>query len=307
MYSKVFNDTVLDYTLAMIVIEARNLTKRFGDFEVLHSLSFSIEEGSITAIVGPNGAGKSTLLRIISGLLNRTSGKILVMGEDPWKSEYLPRKLSVILDKSFLPPFLTVEDIIKETVSEFNSSYSDAISLMDELNLSHFIKNKVKDLSTGTRQKLQIIFSLIKNPEIIIADEPTANLDIASRFEVYNIFLKLRKKINTTILISSHIASELIAISTHLLGINNGILRYNGEVSKMIRKDLLEEFYIVVDNVERAVSVLRSFTIEVSGNQLKVRGNLMEIVSQLMNEGIRIFYIRNSLLDKSIQGEIGWG
>lgn len=112
---------------------------------------------------------------------------------------------------------------------------------------------------------------------------------------------------NTTILISSHIAPELIAISTHLLGINNGILRYNGEVSKMIRKDLLEEFYIVVDNVERAVSVLRSFTIEVSGNQLKVRGNLMEIVSELIKEGIRIFYIRNSLLDKSVQGEIGWG
>ncbi|AWR95766.1 ABC transporter ATP-binding protein [Acidianus brierleyi] len=291
----------------MIVIEARNLTKRFGDFEALHGLSFSIEEGSITAIVGPNGAGKSTLLRIISGLINRTSGKILVMGEDPWKSEYLPRKLSVILDKPFLPPFLTIEDIIKETVLEFNSSFSDAISLMDELNLSYFIKNKVKDLSTGTRQKVQIIFSLIKNPEIIVADEPTANLDIVSRFEVYNIFLKLRKKMNTTILISSHIAPELIAISTHLLGINNGILRYNGEVSKMIRKDLLEEFYIVVDNVERAVSVLRSFTIEVSGNQLKVRGNLMEIVSELIKEGIRIFYIRNSLLDKSVQGEIGWG
>ncbi len=291
----------------MTIIEARHLTKRFGDFEALHSLSFSVEEGSITAIVGPNGAGKSTLLRIISGLINRTSGKILVLGEDPWKSQYLPRKLSVILDKPFLPPYLTVEDIIKEAASEFNSSYSDAISLMDELNLSYFIKNKVKDLSTGTRQKVQIIFSLIKNPEIIIADEPTANLDIASRFEVYNIFLKLKEKTHTTILISSHIASELIAISTHLLGINNGILRYNGEVSKMVRKDLLEEFYIVVDNVQKAISVLRSFTIEVSGNQLKVRGNLIELVSKLINEGIRIFYIRNSLLDKSVQGEVGWG
>ncbi len=290
----------------MIVIEAINLTKRFGDFEALHSLSFTIEEGSIIAIVGPNGAGKSTLLKIISGLINKTSGKILVMGEDPWKSKYLPRRLSVILDKSFLPSFLTVEDIVKETVSEFNSSYSDAISMMDELDLSYFIKNKVKDLSTGTRQKLQIVFSLIKNPDIIVADEPTANLDIASRFEVYNIFLKLRKKFNVTILISSHIASELISISTHILGINNGIVRYNGEVSKMIRKDLLEEFYVVVDNVDMALSALKSFKVEVYGNQLKVRGNLVKIVSALTKYGVRIFYIRNSLLDKSVQGEIGW-
>jgi hypothetical protein len=88
--------------------------------------------------------------------------------------------------------------------------------------------------------------------------------------------------------------------------INNGVLRYVGEISKMIRKDLLEEFYITVDNVQRAVSLLKSYTVEVYGNQLKVRGNLVNIVSELVNNGVRIFYIRNSILDKSVQGEVGW-
>ena len=290
----------------MSVIKANNLTKRFGDFEALHGLSFSIEEGSITAVVGPNGAGKSTLLKIISGLIKRTSGEIEVLGEDPWKSQKLPRMLSVILDKPYLPQFLTVEEVIKEATSEFDADYSYALSLVEELNLTNFLKSKIKDLSTGTKQKVQIVFSLIKNPKIIVADEPTANLDVASRFEVYNIFLKLREKMHTTILISSHIASELIAISTHILGINNGVLRYVGEISKMIRKDLLEEFYITVDNVQRAVSLLKSYTVEVYGNQLKVRGNLVNIVSELVNNGVRIFYIRNSILDKSVQGEVGW-
>ncbi|AEE94657.1 ABC transporter related protein [Acidianus hospitalis W1] len=290
----------------MSVIKANNLTKRFGDFEALHGLSFSIEEGSITAVVGPNGAGKSTLLKIISGLIKRTSGEIKVLGEDPWKSQKLPRMLSVILDKPYLPQFLTVEEVIKEATSEFDADYSYALSLVEELNLTNFLKSKIKDLSTGTKQKVQIVFSLIKNPKIIVADEPTANLDVASRFEVYNIFLKLREKMHTTILISSHIASELIAISTHILGINNGVLRYVGEISKMIRKDLLEEFYITVDNVQRAVSLLKSYTVEVYGNQLKVRGNLVNIVSELVNNGVRIFYIRNSILDKSVQGEVGW-
>lgn len=290
----------------MMIIEAFNLTKRYGDFEALHSLTFEVEEKSITAVVGPNGAGKTTLLKIIAGLLNKTSGDLWVLGEDPWTSQTLPRKISVILDKSFLPPFLTVEDIIKEVLNEFRSSMSDALDLLETFNLSSFLKNKVKDLSTGTRQKLQIIFSLLKNPEIIIADEPTANLDIASRFEVYNIFLKLREKRGMTILISSHLASELLTISTHLLGLNNGILKYNGRVSKLIKKDMLEEFYVVVDNVERALESLKPYTVEVVGNQLKVRGNPIEIVSSLTKNGVRIFYLRNSILDKSVLGEIGW-
>lgn len=302
---KIFNNS-RPKSLLMIV-EASKLTKRYGDFEVLHSLTFEVEEKSITAVVGPNGAGKSTLLKIISGLLNRTSGTLFVLDEDPWRSETLPRKISVILDKPFLPPFLTVENIIKETLSEFHTSFTDALDLLDMLNLSSFLKNKIKDLSTGTRQKLQIVFSLLKDPEIIIADEPTANLDIASRFEVYNTFLKLREKKGVTILISSHLASELLTISTHLLGINNGILRYNGKVSKLIKKDLLEEFYIVVDNVERASESLKSYTLEVIGNEIKVKGNLVEIVSSLTRSGVKIFYIRNSILDKSVLGEIGWG
>ncbi|BDC18792.1 ABC transporter ATP-binding protein [Acidianus sp. HS-5] len=291
----------------MSIIEVYNLAKRYGDFEALHGLTFSIEEGSITALVGPNGAGKSTLIKIISGLVNRTSGELRVLGEDPWGSQSLPRKISVILDKPFLPSFLTVEEVIQEASSEFGTDYSYALSLMEELNLTNFLKNKIKDLSTGTRQKVQIVFSLLKRPKIIVADEPTANLDVASRFEVYNIFLKLREREHVTVLISSHIASELIAISTHLLGINNGVLRYVGEISKMLRNDLLEEFYITVDNVKKAISALSSYTVEVYGNQIKVRGNLVEIVSELTKQGVKIFYIRNSMLDKSVQGEVGWG
>nr|WP_236749052.1 ABC transporter ATP-binding protein [Acidianus manzaensis] len=290
-----------------MVIEADRLTKRYGDFEALHSLSFKIEKRSITAIVGPNGAGKSTLLKIIAGLINRTSGHLTVLGEDPWKSQDLPKELSVILDRPYLPLYLTVEDVIREVISEFNTSYSDVINILDILNLSIFLKNKVKELSTGTRQKLQIAFSLLKNPEIIVADEPTATLDVASRFEVYNTLLRLREKQGVTVLISSHIASELLTISTHLLAINNGIIRYNNEISKLIRKDLLEEFYIVVDNIGKALDCLKSFKTEVLGNQIKVRGDIRKIVSILTENNVKIFYLRNSILDKSILGEIGWG
>lgn len=109
-----------------------------------------------------------------------------------------------------------------------------------------------------------------------------------------------------TVLISSHIPSELLAFSTHVLAINNGILKFFGKVNNLLRNDFLEEFYITVDNVNRAIEALKRFKIEVIGNQIKVRGNLSEIINDLINVGVRIFYVRNSIIDKSIQGEIGW-
>lgn len=239
-------------------------------------------------------------------MINKTYGHISVLGEDPWKPISLPRRLSIILDRPFLPTLITVEDVVREAASEFRVNLKDVVNLMDELNLSLFFKNKVKDLSTGTKQKLQIVFSLLKNPELIVADEPTANLDVASRFEVYNIFIRLKEKMGVTVLISSHIASEVISISTHVMGINNGIVKYSGEVSRLIRKDMLEEFYIVVDNVEVAREALKGYTTEVTGNQIKVRGNMVDVVSRINASGARIFYLRNSLLDKSVQGELGW-
>uniref|UniRef100_D0KQQ5 ABC transporter related protein n=1 Tax=Saccharolobus solfataricus (strain 98/2) TaxID=555311 RepID=D0KQQ5_SACS9 len=288
------------------MIDAINLTKRYGDIEVLHGLTFSIEEKSITLVIGPNGAGKSTLLKIIGGLINRTSGYISVLGEDPWNSNKIPRKVGIILDRPFLPPYLTVIDIVKEVSSEFSYPLSDAKRLLEDFNLVHFMKNKVRELSAGTKQKLQIVFSLIKNPEIIIADEPTANLDITSRYEVYNTFAVLREKMGLTVLISSHIPAEILAFSTHVLAINNGIMKFFGKVDKLLRNNFLEEFYIVVDNIGKALEALKDRRIEVIGNQIRISGNLAEISKILSNAGVRIFYVRNSIIDKSIKGETGW-
>lgn len=290
----------------MSVIDAINLTKRYGDIEVLHGLTFSIEEKSITLVMGPNGAGKSTLFKIIGGLINRTSGYISVLGEDPWNSNKIPRKVGIILDRPFLPPYLTVIDIVKEVSSEFSYPLSDAKRLLEDFNLVHFMKNKVRELSAGTKQKLQILFSLIKNPEIIIADEPTANLDITSRYEVYNTFAVLREKMGLTVLISSHIPAEILAFSTHVLAINNGIMKFFGKVDKLLRNNFLEEFYIVVDNIGKALEALKDRRIEVIGNQIRISGNLAEISKILSNAGVRIFYVRNSIIDKSIKGETGW-
>ncbi|WP_221286818.1 ABC transporter ATP-binding protein [Stygiolobus caldivivus] len=290
----------------MEVVEAENLTKRYGDTEVLHKVSFIIEEKSITALLGPNGAGKSTLLKIVAGLINRSSGKIAVLGEDPWKNEKLPRYVSILLDKPYLPPFMTVWDVLKEAKSEFGVDYRDVEEILHTLNITSFLKTKIKDLSTGTKQKVQVAFSLLKLPKLVIADEPTANLDLSTRFEVYNTFVKLASE-GSAIIIASHLASELISISTHLLGLNNGILRVADRLDRLIKKkDMMEEFYIVVDDVIRAKEYLQSYNPVIMGNQIKVRGELLPIVKALLEHNVKIFYIRNSLLDKTVMSELGW-
>lgn len=288
-----------------MIVEAKDLTKRYGDYEALHSLSFEVPEGSIVAIVGPNGAGKSTLIKLIAGMLKKTSGFINVLGKDPWSNYDVQRRMSLILDRTYLPPFLTVNDVLRETASKFGKTMSDVMPLIENLNASKFLKNKIKDLSTGTKQKIQIIFSLIKDPSLVLADEPTANLDIASRFEVYNTFLDL-KEMGITVMVSSHLASELLSISTHLIGINGGILKYMNSVSSLIRNDLMEEFYVVVDDIKKAINASKGFEIEVKGNEIKFKGDLAEFVKTLTSEGVRILFIRNSILEKSVLGELGW-
>ncbi|BBG27623.1 ABC transporter ATP-binding protein [Sulfuracidifex tepidarius] len=289
----------------MMIVEAKDLTKRYGDYEALHSLSFEVQEGSIVAIVGPNGAGKSTLIRLIAGMLKRTSGIIRVFGKDPWSDYEAQRRISLVLDRTYLPQFLTVEEVLRDMASKFGKTMSDVVPLLEEFSASVFLKSKIKDLSTGTKQKIQIIFSLIKDPSLVLADEPTANLDIASRFEVYNTFLELKER-GVTIIISSHLASELLSISTHLLGINGGTLKYMNSVSTLIRDDLMEEFYVVVDNVKKAINASAGFKIKVKGNEIKVKGDLADFVRALTSRGVRILYIRNSILEKSVMGELGW-
>ncbi|BBG24839.1 putative branched-chain amino acid transport ATP-binding protein LivG [Sulfuracidifex tepidarius] len=289
----------------MMIVEAKDLTKRYGDYEALHSLSFEVQEGSIVAIVGPNGAGKSTLIRLIAGMLKRTSGIIRVFGKDPWSDYEAQRRISLVLDRTYLPQFLTVEEVLRDMASKFGKTMSDVVPLLEEFSASVFLKSKIKDLSTGTKQKIQIIFSLIKDPSLVLADEPTANLDIASRFEVYNTFLELKER-GVTVIISSHLASELLSISTHLLGINGGTLKYMNSVSTLIRDDLMEEFYVVVDNVKKAINASAGFKIKVKGNEIKVKGDLADFVRALTSRGVRILYIRNSILEKSVMGELGW-
>ncbi|EZQ04915.1 MULTISPECIES: ABC transporter ATP-binding protein [Acidianus] len=288
------------------MITATNLTKKYNDFEVLHSISFEITKGTITALIGPNGAGKSTLIKIMAGITKRSSGKIFVLGEDPWNNARLSKKVSLILEKPFIPSSVPVSELLESAISVFKTDKREIMYWLEDFNLLNFKDRKVGELSAGTRQKVQLVFALSKNPEIILADEPTANLDPPSRFSFYEMISKINRKLGTTVVISSHSTSELTLIATHVLVLYNGILRFSGMVNDFIRIGFSENFYIMVKDIEKSVKLLSEFSPEVVGNQIKVKGDLREIIRILMNNDVKVYFIRSSILDKSLQDVLGY-
>lgn len=197
------------------------MTKRFGKYVALNGISFSVEKGSITGFIGPNGSGKTTTIKVLSGLLKADAGDIKVLGMNPWDNPEVRSRMSVIFDKLYFPQLNTVEDYLYDTASLFDKL--DPENVIQEFELCKFRKKKLSELSAGYKQKVQLASAMLNDPELIIADEPTANLDPNARNEFNSLITKLNRR-GITFFISSHILSELERVITHVVMINKGKL-----------------------------------------------------------------------------------
>ena len=276
----------------MIFIE--NLTKNFGGKEVLKGVSFEVKKGSITGFIGPNGAGKTTTIKIISGLIRKTGGIVKVLGEDPWDNPKVHEKMSVIFTNLVYPQENTVEEYLKDIGRIYGS---DITELVDEFKLRPYLKKKLSQLSSGLAQRVQLVASLIKNPELIIADEPTANLDPPARMEFYEEVKKLNKQ-GVTFFISSHILSELEKVITDVVFINEGKVTFQGKVEKALEKAEEEEILLVVNDPEKAIKIIGG---KIEGSYIKVKGRVRDIVDKLDDAGIEIISLRRSSLDDAFK------
>ncbi|MDT7901924.1 MAG: ABC transporter ATP-binding protein [Acidianus sp.] len=276
----------------MIFIE--NLTKNFGGKEVLKGVSFEVKKGSITGFIGPNGAGKTTTIKIISGLIRKTGGIVKVLGEDPWDNPKVHEKMSIIFTNLVYPQENTVEEYLKDIGRIYGS---DITELVDEFKLRPHLKKKLSQLSSGLAQRVQLAASLIKNPELIIADEPTANLDPPARMEFYEEVKKLNKQ-GVTFFISSHILSELEKVITDVVFINEGKVTFQGKVEKALEKAEEEEILLVVNDPEKAIKIIGG---KIEGSYIKVKGRVRDIVDKLDDAGIEIISLRRSSLDDAFK------
>ena len=222
-------------------IKVEKLSKNFINnkvvVNVLNNLNLSLETGKIIALVGPSGSGKSTLLHLLALLDKPTNGKITILGEptqnitENKRNQLIRNHISIIFqNNNLLLDFTAVENVAMPLIirnKNYNSSIKEAEIYLRKVNLGHRLNHFPSDLSGGEQQRVAIARSLISDTKIILADEPTGNLDNKNSSEVLSYFLKLKQK-NKIVLIATH-NREIAKRADYTLSIRDGIIKSSNE------------------------------------------------------------------------------
>lgn len=222
------------------IIRIRNLTKRYGQLTALDNLTLDVKDGSVVGFIGPNGAGKTTTMRILTTLLQPTSGQAWVGGHAVTES---PQEVRGII--GYMPDFFGVYEDMKvwEYLDFYAACYNiqEAVrsSMIDDLlelvDLGHKRDNFVEDLSRGMKQRLCLARTLTHDPKVLILDEPASGLDPRARIEIRELLREL-KNMGKTIFFSSHILSEVADVCTSVAILEAGRLVAYGDLGEMKRK-----------------------------------------------------------------------
>lgn len=220
------------------ILTTKELGKNFKNKHVLSQINIHVPEGKIYCIMGPNGAGKSTLLKMISEIEKPTEGDINFKGEN-WKREDL-KTIGSLIEEPGLFDNLTVEDNIKLKLKLHHVENKDQEQILNTLGFGDHNQEKVKGFSTGMRQRLGIALAFMGNPDLVVLDEPTNGLDTFGIHELREL-LMLEKKQGKTIIIASHMLSEIQKVADRIAILGNGELLLEEDYDQ---KTDLEDLFI---------------------------------------------------------------
>ncbi|MBN8675904.1 MAG: ABC transporter ATP-binding protein [Chitinophagales bacterium] len=218
------------------IIQVKDLNKDFGEIKAVSNLSFSVSAGQVYGFLGQNGAGKSTTIRMLLTLIKPSSGTIRIFGMELQKHrKEILRKVGAIIERPDLYKYLTA----LENLRIFGIMSGIKISekkLMDQLamvGLADRAHSKVKTYSQGMKQRLGIATALVHDPELIILDEPTNGLDPQGIADIRNLILHLKKDLGKTLVVSSHLLSEVELIADSMIIIDKGKKLVEGKVNEL--------------------------------------------------------------------------
>lgn len=215
------------------MIEAKNIHKSYGDLHVLKGVNLAIKQGEIISIVGASGAGKSTLLQIIGTLDSCDTGEVSINDTDT--SKLKDKALSLFRNKNIgfvfqfhhlLPEFTALENVcIPAFINKTPKAEAEqkAMKLLTALGVADRAQHKPSELSGGEQQRVAVCRALINEPSVVLADEPSGNLDSESAKELHNLFFKLRDELNQTFVIVTH-NEELANMADRKLTMKDGVI-----------------------------------------------------------------------------------
>lgn len=233
------------------MIEIKNISKSYGEKNVVDNVSTLIREGKITAFIGPNGAGKSTLLSVISRLIPKKSGEVIIDGRrmEEWEDSELAKKISILKQSNNINIRLTVEDLVafgRFPYSQGKLTKEDERVIEDSINYLKLgdMKDKYLDeLSGGQRQRAYIAMILAQDTDYILLDEPLNNLDMKHSVEIMKILRRLVDELGKTIAIVIHDINFASCYSDFIVALKNGRVVEDDTAEKIIEKSVLEKLF----------------------------------------------------------------
>ena len=242
------------------MIETMNLTKKFGDLVAVNRINIRVKKGTIHGFIGPNGAGKTTTMKMLIGALKPTEGTAKIKGYEIGSLESRkvfgfspehPKFYDAMTAHDYLVYMGRVSGLDKDKASQ------RSVELLKWLELEDFSNKKIGGFSAGMRQKLSLAQAMIHEPELLILDEPTANLDPAGRISIIKKLVQLCKKDKVTVFISSHILSELEKMVDEVTIISHGRIVTESGVKALEAKFAGNEYLLKTSNAEKVLRSLK--------------------------------------------------
>ena len=234
------------------VIEVTGLTKQFKNITAVNDLSFSVREGDVYGFLGQNGAGKSTTIRMLLTLISPTSGHIELFGMPlhSHRKEIL-QQVGAVIEKPDVYKYLSAYDNLKlfARLSGVKVTEQKLMQQLEMVGLAARAKDKVKTYSQGMKQRLGIAIALVHDPKLIILDEPTNGLDPQGIADIRNLILHLSREMKKTIVVSSHLLSEIEQVATKVLIIDQGEKIIEGESAELFDPSQTIVELTTMDNV----------------------------------------------------------
>jgi ABC-type multidrug transport system ATPase subunit len=219
------------------IVRVTDLTKQFKNLKAVDHLSFTVNEGDVYGFLGQNGAGKSTSIRMMLTLIEPTEGEIEIFGMNLNKNRReILRNIGAVIEKPDVYKYLSAYDNLQlfARLSGIKASRTQLMDQLEMVGLAQRADDKVKTFSQGMKQRLGIGIALIHNPKLIILDEPTNGLDPQGIADIRNLILHLSREMNKTLIVSSHLLSEIEQVATRVLIIDKGKKLVEGNAAELL-------------------------------------------------------------------------
>ena len=291
-----------------VIIEVNNLSKNFNDITAVSGLSFSVNEADIYGFLGQNGAGKSTTIRMLLTLIKPSSGEIKIFGKELHANRHaILQQTGAIIERPDMYKYLSAYDNLSifAKMSGIKVSRKLIMDRLQMVGLADRSSSKVKTYSQGMKQRLGIAIALVHDPKLIILDEPTNGLDPQGIADMRNLILSLSREMGKTVVVSSHLLSEIELIANRMIIINKGKKIAEGSVAELLdpsntlvqleTTDDAETFNKIQTTTWASTATLTKKYIQFTINKSKIPQLVFSLTE--MNVGIIAIQPRHSLED----------